>query len=251
MKNIYKEVVLITGGLGGIGQEILKKYINPKFSVIVVDIAKKTIELPENFRYINANVLNTKDLQKVIDEISSKEGYINHIISVAGFALDGELFNDFTKVSLQTISDSIDLNLKSHIYLIRLALDLLKNNPSNNKSITLISSVNALSSFSLAPYSASKSGLYGVIKSMCTEFGRSGIRINTVSPGTVPTPRTLNENKDFDKLLSTTTLNKFATTQDIANVIWMLTNQVFSITGQNIVVDAGQTTRATEVNKEN
>lgn len=249
MEKQEKEVVLITGGLGGIGSEIVKKYYDNKYSVIIADIAENINQLPDNCRYIRSNVTKVKDIENVFDDIKQKEGYINHIVSVAGMALGGEMFNDFSLVDLQTISDSVDLNLKSHLYLIRLFIDLMKENPSKNKSITLISSVNALSSFSLASYSASKSGIYGIVKSMCTEFGRSDIRINAVSPGTVPTPRTEKENKDFDKLLSTTTLNRFSTTQDVANVVWMLTSQVFSITGQNIVVDAGQTTKAAEVNK--
>jgi 3-oxoacyl-[acyl-carrier protein] reductase len=249
MVNKEYEVVLITGGLGGIGAEIVKKYSEDKFKVIIIDIAPNTIKLPDNWRYINANVTSIEDIKRVVDDVEQNEGFVNHIVSVAGMALGGELFNDFALVDLQTISNSIDLNLKSHLYLIRLFIDLMKKNTRKNKSITIISSVNALSSFGLAAYSASKSGIYGVVKSMCTEFGRSNIRINAVSPGTVPTPRTETENKDFDKLLNTTTLNKFATTKDVANVVWMLTNEVFSITGQNIVVDAGQTTKAAEVNK--
>ena len=131
------------------------------------------------------------------------------------------------------------MNLTSHLYLTKIFLPLIEKEE-NDKSIVLISSINALKGYGAPAYSSSKAGLYGFVKSMTSELGETGIRINAVSPGTVPTPRTLAQHDIFEEFKKTMPLHDFASVDDVADVVFSITNITKKVTGQNIVIDAGQ-----------
>lgn len=240
-----KEIVLITGGDGNIAQEIVKKYLENGSVVIVTDIHENTSNSEflknENYEYYQADVTNIEDLKKVYNKIQEKYGRITHLISAAGRPMPTEI-DGIQSATFEEIEKSIHLNLTSHIYVVKIFLELLENEKKNNKTITLISSINALKTFNLPVYSAAKSGIYGLMKALTKELGRKNIRINVVSPGTVPTKEEIASNGNFYnyRYKEMLALNEFTKQRDIADAVYALTNITKAITGQNIVVDSGQ-----------
>lgn len=89
---------------------------------------------------------------------------------------------------------SIDINLMGHVNVIHEFYPYMKN-LNGQKSITMISSINSFASYGLAGYSAAKSGLNGFMYAIAQELSRYNIRINIVSPGTVVSNLSLNEDK--------------------------------------------------------
>lgn len=240
-----KEIVLITGGDGNIAKEIVKKYLENGSVVIATDIHENTSNSEflknENYEYYQSDVTNIEDLKNVYNKIQEKYGRITHLISAAGRPMPTEI-DGIQSVTFEEIEKSINLNLTSHIYIVKIFLELLENEKKNNKTITLISSVNALKTFNLPVYSAAKSGIYGLMKALTKELGRNNIRINTVSPGTVPSKEELESNGNFYnyRYKDMLALNEFTKQSDIADAVYALTNITKAITGQNIVVDSGQ-----------
>lgn len=240
-----KEIVLITGGDGNIAQEIVKKYLENGSVVIATDIHENTSNSEflknENYEYYQADVTNKEDLKNVYNKIQEKYGRITHLISAAGRPMPTEI-DGIQSVTFEEIEKSINLNLTSHIYIVKIFLQLLENEKKNNKTITLISSVNALKTFNLPVYSAAKSGIYGIMKALTKELGRKNTRINVVSPGTVPTKEEIASNGNFYnyRYKDMLALNEFTKQSDIADAVYALTNITKAITGQNIVVDSGQ-----------
>ena len=240
-----KEIVLITGGDGSIAQEIVKKYLENGSVVIATDIHENTSNSEflknENYEYYQADVTNIEDLKNVYNKIQEKYGRITHLISAAGRPMPTEI-DGIQSVTFEEIEKSINLNLTSHIYIVKIFLQLLENEKKNNKTITLISSVNALKTFNLPVYSAAKSGIYGIMKALTKELGRKNTRINVVSPGTVPTKEEIASNGNFYnyRYKDMLALNEFTKQSDIADAVYALTNITKAITGQNIVVDSGQ-----------
>ena len=240
-----KEIVLITGGAGNIAQEIVKKYLENGSVVIATDIHENTSNSEflknENYEYYQADVTNIEDLKNVYNKIQEKYGRITHLISAAGRPMPTEI-DGIQSVTFEEIEKSINLNLTSHIYIVKIFLQLLENEKKNNKTITLISSVNALKTFNLPVYSAAKSGIYGIMKALTKELGRKNTRINVVSPGTVPTKEEIASNGNFYnyRYKDMLALNEFTKQSDIADAVYALTNITKAITGQNIVVDSGQ-----------
>lgn len=235
--------VLITGGAGGIGTAISEKFIDEGYFVYILDFdsvaSRKLMDRygSDKCAIIHLDVTDTNAIKKCVLSLDDSFS-INHIVTLAGRAMEGE-WKPFEKQELQIIEDSIKVNLLGHINIIHAFLPYLKK-AEGDKSVTMISSINAMTGFNLPAYSAAKAGLYGFVNGIVHEFGQAGIRINTVSPGTVRTAATLSEPKDFNQLLETTALGKFATVEDVAKMVYAICNDFVSVTGQDFVIDAGQ-----------
>lgn len=234
-----KNIIVVTGGNGSIGRAIVKKFLSLDDIVIILDRSDTSKIKHENCICIKTDVTNKNDILKAKSEIKKRYGFVSHLISVAGGAIEEE-FGPLDSISLNAIDSSIKLNLNSHIYLTKAFLPLLKN-AFDNKSIVLISSINATSAFGLPAYSASKSGIYGFMHSVSRELGKFDIRINCVSPGTVPTIMTVFEPKSFEYYKNLLALPHFTKPDNIAEAVYSLTYIMRAVTNQNIVVDSGQT----------
>lgn len=237
-----KETIVVSGGAGGIGRKIVSLFLDCGFVVVVLDKeASRLNVLKEKHKsdllLFDIDVTNTQSLSDWREKFSDAF-QINHIITLAGRALMEE-WKPFELQSLQCFKDSIELNLLGHINVIHTCFDFFANDLSN-KSILMISSINAMGAYGLPAYSSAKSGLYGFMNSTVSEFGKKGIRINTLSLGTVVTPNTLSEPKDFDKLLDGTALNRFVNAEDVAQISLQICTKYKTMTGQNIVLDSGQ-----------
>ena len=238
-----KKITVITGGSGGIGRSVIRKFLDNEDKVIVLDIQKirneKILE-NENFEFIKTDITNPEDIEEAKKIIEEKYGYINNLVSMAGVNMKSEI-GGMETITIEDIDKSIRLNLNSHIYLVKIFLDLLKNNPSSKKTITMISSINAISDYGLPAYSAAKSGLYGFMKSISNSMAENRIRVNTVSLGTVPhNDETIEENEYFQTKLQKIAIKDFVRPKDVADTIFAITYITRGIIGQNIVLDMGQ-----------
>lgn len=237
-------IILITGGNGNIAKRIIKKYLEDGNRVISTDIQEKNIwkefEKNPNYEYYKLDVTNTEEIEALAKRVEEKYGKITHLISAAGGPVRTEI-DGIESVTIEEINKSIQLNLCGHIYVTKIFLPLIEKEESN-KTIILISSINALRSFNLPIYSAAKSGIYGFMHSLTKELGKKGIRINTVSPGTVPTDEDIKSEGNFYnyRYKNMLALNDFTKPEDIADVVYSLTHDMKAVTGQNIVVDSGQ-----------
>jgi len=164
---------------------------------------------------------------------------LNHVITLAGRALEDE-WMPFAQQGMDMIERSVKLNLLGHIGAVHAFLPCLQR-AEGDKSVLMIATINALTNFGLPGYSAAKAGLLGFVHAMVGEFGKEGIRINTISPGTVVTEATLTEPKDWDALRKTTAINRFATAEEVAKMAFGVCDSFVSVTGQNYIIDAGQT----------
>lgn len=244
-KRVNKEIVLITGGNGNIAQAIIQKYLSRGSKVIGLDLAKETTnqkwkENP-NYQYYQVDVTNIEQIKKVYDKIGKTENRMTHLISAAGCPMKTEL-EGIESATFEDIDKSIKVNLTSHIYLTKIFLPLIEKEKLENRTITLISSINALRTFNLPVYSAAKAGIYGFMNAMVKELGKKNIRINVVSPGTVPTPEDFASGTEFYnyRYKSMLALKEFTKPEDIADSIYSLTHNMKAVTGQNLVVDSGQ-----------
>jgi NAD(P)-dependent dehydrogenase (short-subunit alcohol dehydrogenase family) len=237
--------VLVSGGAGGIGCAIVKELVSNGYNPIILDYDSCNCEKIKSECNLNSSFIWSLDVTDV-DSLRnfcanlSSDFEIDHIVSLAGRALENE-WQLFENQDICEIKKSIELNLMGHINVIHTFFPFLKRSSAEKKSITLISSINAFGDFGLPAYSASKSGMYGLVKCLCSEFGRYGIRINSISPGTIVTPATELEPKNFDELKNGTAIGEFATKEEVANYVRFIM-ETQGITGQNAVIDAGQST---------
>ena len=225
--------VLITGAAGGIGSAISLKFIQEGFEVYSLDLCTK--DLGNKFHNIYCDVTSKEELQKVSKKLEGVK--FSHIITLAGRALEDE-WKDFDIINSDSICKSVELNLIGHLLTIRTFLSKM-DEENINKSIVMISSINAYGGFGLPIYSSAKAGLIGFCKSVHPQLKEKGIRINTVCPGTVITDATLKEPKNFEALLKTTKLGRFVTKEEVAQLTYELCEKSID-TGLVVNIDAGQ-----------
>jgi len=241
-----KDIVLITGGAGNIANAAIKKYLENGCVVIATDIRDRDIngefEKNPNYDYYKCNITDIEDIKKMEKEIEEKYNRITHLISMAGDAIGTDI-QGIEHVTIEDIDKTIKLNLSSHIYMTTTFLPLLKKETAN-KTITYVSSINALRAYDVPVYSASKAGLYGLTRGILQDMGNLNIRVNTVSPGTIAKPWEVLENERTNgKYLSgrpQTKYKEFAINTDIADALFSVTHTMKKMVGQDLVIDAGQ-----------
>lgn len=98
-------------------------------------------------------------------------------------------------------------------------------------------------------YSAGKSGVIALSKSAAQEYGRLGIRVNTLSPGAIRTPllerkfTCVSEEEALkveERYRGLNALGRIGSSDEAASiVVWLFSNDSSYITGQNIIADGG------------
>lgn len=90
-------------------------------------------------------------------------------------------------------------------------------------------------------YSASKSALHSLAKSLTAEYAKYNILTNTVSPGYIETDLTYKNNTldELNLIISKIPIGRLGNPNEIANLVYYLTIQNTMITGQNINIDGG------------
>lgn len=240
-----KDIILISGGAGNIAQAITRKYLDANCKVISIDIKDKNVtdEFDNNkdYEYYKIDVTDINQIEDLKNKIASKYGRITHLISAAGVPMKSE-HGRITDIPIEDIDKSIKLNLCGHIYLTKTFYELMKLDKSTNKSIVFVSSINAIKNFGIPIYSAAKAGIYGFMYGIVKEFASVGIRVNTISPGSIPTEIDFEIHRDIiEWKKKTLLLQDFTTPADIADSIYSITHNMKALVGQNIIIDSGQT----------
>lgn len=172
---------------------------------------------------------------------------MRHVVNTVGGLAETGL-TSIMQTSANEIDKTIRLNLMTQIlpvkYLGQYMAERRAREDSTgldavDRSFVLTSSINAQQGYSIAFYSAAKGGIESFIRPAAMDIGRHGIRINAVSPGSVVTPETASQPKDFNARARAAALGRLCTVEEIADSIRSLTN-LTGMTGQTITVDAGQ-----------
>jgi L-rhamnose 1-dehydrogenase len=176
-------------------------------------------------------------------EIAASLGPISHLVTVAGGALDAETTTTDGLVPTSCWEDSIRVNLTSaYGTLYAFAPNLQAAH--GDRSVTFISSINAIQGYGLVAYSAAKAGLSGMMNALVVPLGRDGIRVNCVLPGTTPTPRTRQEwshvPDHFTKMAAGVPIGRLGAPEDIADAVHAIALTLTHVHGVELVVDGGQ-----------
>jgi len=225
--------VLVTGGNRGIGYAIAEEFLAGGHRVAVTS---RSGHGPEGSLTVRADVTDAASIDAAFTEIEAAYGPVDVVVANAGVTRDMLLMrmsdDDFTSV--------VDTNLSGAFRVVkRASKGMLK---ARFGRIVLISSVVGLyGSAGQVNYSASKSGLVGLARSITRELGARGITANVVAPGFIETDMTaaLPEatQADYKKSIPA---GRFATPTEVARVVtWLAGDDAGYISGAVIPVDGG------------
>jgi 3-oxoacyl-[acyl-carrier protein] reductase len=233
MSEATGRVVLITGGSRGIGLATAQRFAALGDRVAVTYNSSPP---PEGFFAVKCDVTSSADVDDAFKAVEQHYGPVEILVSNAGMTKDMLLLrmseDDFTEV--------IDANLTAAYRVAkRAAQGMLK--ARKGRIIFVSSVVGLLGSAGQANYSASKSGLVGLARSIARELGSRSITANVVAPGPVATDMLAALSDDRREALTTAVpLGRLASPDEIAGTITFLasTDAAF-ITGAIIPVDGG------------
>lgn len=233
MSEATGRVVLITGGSRGIGFATAQRFAALGDRVAVTYNSSPP---PEGFFAVKCDVTSSADVDDAFKAVEQHFGPVEILVSNAGMTKDMLLLrmseDDFTEV--------IDANLTAAYRVAkRAAQGMLK--ARKGRIIFVSSVVGLLGSAGQANYSASKSGLVGLARSIARELGSRSITANVVAPGPVATDMLAALSEDRREALTTAVpLGRLASPDEIAGTITFLASaDAAFITGAIIPVDGG------------
>ena len=239
--NLNNKKILITGASGGIGSSICQKFIENNCTIICTASNEEKLEKlkkqygDKNF-YYHLDLNDNDSLLSSIENISNEHNDIDVLVNNAGTTND----NLFLRMKKEQWNEVININLNSNFYIIKgIIPNMLKRRSGNIIGITSVVALTGNSG--QANYTASKSALIGMYKSLALEFGQRNIRINTIAPGFIKTPMTdkLNETQ-IDSIMKKIPMQKLGESKDIANMVLFLSSDDSSyITGQTFHINGG------------
>jgi 3-oxoacyl-[acyl-carrier protein] reductase len=226
-------VVLITGGNRGIGYAIAQEFITAGHKVAVT---VRSGSGPEGSLSVKADVLDSSSLDAAVAEVEAKLGPIEVLVANAGITKDTLLL----RMSDEDFEQVINTNLNGVFRVMKRATkSMIKQR--FGRVLLIGSVVGLLGSPGQINYSASKSALVGMARSLSRELGGRGITANVVAPGFIDTDMTaeLSENQQKD-YLSRIPAGRFASPAEVAKVVtWLASDDAAYITGAVIPVDGG------------
>ena len=205
--------VLITGTSQGIGYAIAEYFLNKGHEVIGIDRLEKSIE----HRHYRHYVCDVRDYEN-LPEIKNVDILINN----AGTQNE----------------DDIDINLKALIYITE-----KYGVHEGIRSILNIGSASAHTGSEFPEYCASKGGILSYTKNVALRVAKYGAVCNSLDPGGVVTPLNecvMNDPELWAQIMNETPLKRWASTEEIAEWAYFLTITNKFCTGQNILVDGGE-----------
>ena len=238
-------VALVTGGTRGIGAAIVAAlavdgiHIAAGYSsnrVAAEEMAAKLAVDGHEVSLHQGNVGRPDDCQRVVAEVLAKYGHIDYLINNAGITVDKTVRN-------MTVDDwhaVLRVNLSGAFYMTKAVLDHMIGRDFG-RIVNISSIIGETGSIGQANYAASKSGLFGLTKSLALETARKGITVNCVAPGFIDTEMVAAVPKEaLDRVIANIPMRRLGRPDEIAHAVrFLLQDQAAYITGSVISVNGG------------
>jgi len=241
MFNLKNKKVIVTGATGGIGNAIIKFFIQNEAKVLATgtneEKLKSLLDQYDNLLIRKFDLTKHEEIEKFInDSTKVLDGGPDILINNAGITKD----NLSLRMSTKEWNDVLNINLTSTFLLCKFTLKKMIKNK-YGKVVNITSVVGHTGNVGQANYAASKSGIIGFSKSLSLEYAKKNININCVSPGFIETQMTNKIDPKFKELIiSKIPSNRLGSPDDVANVVAFLSSDLANyITGETIHVNGG------------
>lgn len=230
--------VLVTGISQGIGRGIAEKFLNAGYTLYGTfnKGREKANELIEKFGESHVKLFGPYDFTNLNDSVRFADEVKTHqfdaIVCNAGIFSEND---DFNKFDLEDFTSVMNCNFYTPLILTTALKDAIV----EGGSIVIVSSNDAYpGAFASMSYSISKSALLSLMKCLSVNYGKKGIKVNSVAPGAIDTAMNTPEQMQISPYFSP--IARVGTPEDVAKVVYFLsTDEAGFISGENITIDGG------------
>lgn len=247
MQRFDDKVVLITGAASGIGKATAKRLCSEGALVLCADrdiegAREVAAALGGQAAAWEVDVADPSACDRAVEAAVSRWGRLDALANIAG--IGG--FGHAAEIDDAAWRRIIDINLTGVFQMTRAALPHLE--AVHGNIVNIASAAGLVGTPYAAAYSASKSGVVGLTRSIAVEYALRGVRVNAICPGAVDTPLiaggfgtiTNVEPRLFERL--TPLLGAMARPEDIAAAVaFLASSDAAFVTGAILAVDGGQT----------
>lgn len=239
-----KKAAVITGGSSGIGKSAARLFAKKGYSVLITGTDEAKLNgVREEFLseglsvdICRADVSQEAEVIAIADRVSSSYGGCDVLVNNAG-AFKGGLLHEADTADYDIL---FDVNVKGVYFMMKYFMPLLIKQRGCIVNVASICGMNG--DYNMPLYCASKAAVISLTKSAALDYGKAGVRINSVSPSATKTPMFLNGSQQdvIDAFEDATPDGRIGLPEEVAEAIYFFASEGAShITGQNIAVDGG------------
>jgi len=243
MNRLNGKSVIITGAARGIGKGIASACAAEGAKVMLVDIDPAVEKLAKEFNGLSlvTDIADPKSGEQAVTLALNNWGKIDGLVNNAGRVDEADILE-----TDQTLWDAtMDLNLRApYLWCQAVLPSMLKK---GGGSIVNVSSIEASQVRPRHfPYVISKSGLNSMTRAIATDFGRKGIRCNTISPGSVKTEMFVTYTAQYpgleQHLQSLNYAGRLGNPDEIGQAaVYLLSDETGFLNGHNLIIDGART----------
>ena len=252
MGRLDNKIAIVTGGNSGIGEATAKLFAREGASVVITArregelkrVADEITAAGGECIYIPGDVTVTADVENVVAKTIERFGRIDILVNNAGIPDSHKRATWVTDEFWDLVHDT---DLKGVMRFCRAVLPHME--ARSYGSIVNVCSIGGIYYCAGAAYSSAKAGLRGLTVNMAIQYFATGIRVNSVSPGSTDTPLfDPSRMGDIDvEMMEITaqrhyqdrTVGRLDPIQQAYAILFLASDEASGINGQDIVVDAG------------
>jgi NAD(P)-dependent dehydrogenase (short-subunit alcohol dehydrogenase family) len=243
---------VVTGGANGIGEAIVRRFLQSETRVVIGDLEEEPgrrleSELNQGSRrvvFVKTDVQHEPDCSALIDAATSEFGGLDVLVNNAGI----RFYQDVTEASTESWDQILGVNLKGYALCAKAAIPKMRGTGGVIVNIASVRSM--IAGPKMVQYDTTKAAILGLTRSMARDHAADGVRVVAVGPGPILTKFHERRAESLGQTLdayraefgSDTMLNRPGTPAEVANAVHFLASDEASfITGTCLFVDGGQT----------
>ena len=233
-------IVLVTGGSRGIGAATATLLSQHGQRTVIVDVAPQALPDTQVILWSDAfDVASEAGVVNGVAAIEAAHGPITGLVNAAG--VFGKM-HPVERVRMDNWDREINIDLRGTFLVARSVGERMAKR--RHGAIVNVASIAGMTSGPIHAYTAAKAGVIQITQTLAAEWGRSGVRVNAVSPGftrTVALEAGIASGAlSKDRLTRNTAMNRLVEPLEVAHAIaWLLGPMSSGVTGINLPVDAG------------